>query len=153
MTIIKSISSVLTLLLFSLIIGVSVQAQPPNRDNARQIGNIPRLSESELNQLIQQVENGGDTFRVSLTDAFCQRPYDRTRSEGNMNDALRGFKKATDQLRIRFDARQLVDGRRPTPARPGQAPRHFHARQPAYRPRQERLVHITRGSKRPWQRV
>ena len=25
-----------------------------------------------------------------------------------MNDALRGFKKGTDQLRIRFDARQLV---------------------------------------------
>src|SRR5687767_14217607 len=67
-----------------------------------------RLSESELNQLIQRVENGGDTFRVSVTDAFFQRPYDRTRSEGNMNDALRGFKKATDQLRIRFDARQLV---------------------------------------------
>ena len=67
-----------------------------------------RLSESELNQLIQRVENGGDTFRVSLTDAFFQRPYDRTRSEGNMNDALRGFKKATDQIRIRFDARQLV---------------------------------------------
>jgi hypothetical protein len=60
-----------------------------------------RLSESELNQLIQRVENGGDKFRVSLTDAFFQRPYDRTRSEGNMNDALRGFKKATDQLRIR----------------------------------------------------
>lgn len=67
-----------------------------------------RLSESELNQLIQRVENGGDTVRVSLTDAFFQRPYDRTRSEGNMNDALRGFKKATDQVRIRFDARQLV---------------------------------------------
>ena len=67
-----------------------------------------RLSESELNQLIQRVENGGDTFRVSLTDAFFQRPYDRTRSEGNMNDAVRGFKKATDQVRIRFDARQLV---------------------------------------------
>jgi hypothetical protein len=67
-----------------------------------------RLSESELNQLIQRVENGGDTFRVSLTDAFFQRAYDRTRSEGDMNDALRGFKKATDQLRIRFDAKQLV---------------------------------------------
>jgi len=67
-----------------------------------------RLSESDLNQLIQRVENGGDTFRVSLTDAFFQRPYDRTRSEGKMNDALRGFKKTTDQLRIRFDARQLV---------------------------------------------
>ena len=67
-----------------------------------------RLSESELNQLIQRLENGGDTFRVSLTEAFFQRPYDRTRSEGNMNDALRGFKKATDQVRIRFDAGQLV---------------------------------------------
>src|SRR5689334_6919254 len=53
-----------------------------------------RLSESELNQLIQRVENGGDTFRVSLTDAFFQRPYDQTRGEGIMNDSLRGFKKA-----------------------------------------------------------
>ena len=67
-----------------------------------------RLSESELTLLIQQIENGGDKFRVSLTDAFGRRPYDRTRSEGNMNDALRGFKRATDQIRIRFDARQLV---------------------------------------------
>ncbi|HEY9500268.1 MAG TPA: hypothetical protein VIR01_01420, partial [Pyrinomonadaceae bacterium] len=46
-----------------------------------------RLSESELSQLIQQIENGGDKFRVSLTDAFDRRPYDRTRIEGNMNDA------------------------------------------------------------------
>ena len=72
-------------------------------------GSFP-LSESELHQLIQRVENGGDAFRVSLTDAFSRRPYDRTRSEGNMNDALRGFKKATDQLRISFDARQVVTG-------------------------------------------
>jgi hypothetical protein len=67
-----------------------------------------RLSESEVNLLIQQIENGCDTFRVSLTDAFFRRPYDRTRSEGNMNDALRDFKKATDQVRTCFDARQLV---------------------------------------------
>jgi len=67
-----------------------------------------QLSESELNQLIQRIENGGDTFRVSLTDAFSQRAYDRTRSEGEMNDALRGFKKATDQVRIHFDARELI---------------------------------------------
>src|ERR1041384_3584909 len=67
-----------------------------------------RLSESELTQLIQQIEDGGDKFRVSLTDAFDRRPYDRTRSDGDMNDALRGFKKATDQVRIRFDAGQLV---------------------------------------------
>lgn len=67
-----------------------------------------RLSESELTQLIQQIEDGGDKFRVSLSDAFDLRPSDHTRVESNMNDALRGFKKATDQVRIRFDARQLV---------------------------------------------
>jgi hypothetical protein len=67
-----------------------------------------RLSETEVNQLIQRIENGGDAFRVSLTDAFSKTPYDRTRSEGNMNDALRGFKKATDQVRIRFDAKELI---------------------------------------------
>jgi hypothetical protein len=67
-----------------------------------------RLSDSKLNQLIEEIENGGDQFRVSLTDAFFQRPYDRTRSEGKMNDALRGFKKAADQVRIRFDARELI---------------------------------------------
>ena len=67
-----------------------------------------RLSENEITQLIQQIENGGDKFRTSLTDAFDRRPYDHTRIEGNMNDALRGFKRATDELRIRFDDRQLV---------------------------------------------
>ena len=67
-----------------------------------------RLSESEVNQLIQRIEDGGDAFRVSLTDAFSRTLYDRTRSEANMNDALRSFKKATDQVRIRFDVRQLV---------------------------------------------
>jgi hypothetical protein len=67
-----------------------------------------RLSDSRLNQLIEDIENGGDRFRVSLTDAFFQQPYDRTRSEGKMNDALRGFKKAADQVRIRFDARELI---------------------------------------------
>jgi hypothetical protein len=67
-----------------------------------------RLSENELTQLILLIEEGGDQFRLSLTDAFFQGPYDRTRNEGNMNDALRSFKQATNQVRIRFDARQLV---------------------------------------------
>ena len=70
-------------------------------------GSFP-LSESELHQLVLRIENSGDKFRVSLTDAFFQRPYDRTSVEGNMNNALRGFKKATDQVRINFDARQLI---------------------------------------------
>ena len=69
-----------------------------------------RLSDRELDQLIRRIETGGDTFRSSLTDAFGRSRYDRTRREGNMNDAVGGFKNATDQLRNRFDAKQSVAG-------------------------------------------
>lgn len=56
--------------------------------------------------MIQRLETGGDTFRTSLTEAFEHTGYDHTDGEGNMNNALRGLKKETDQLRIQFDARQ-----------------------------------------------
>jgi hypothetical protein len=68
----------------------------------------PRLSDNELNQLIQQIEIGGDRFRSSLTDAFDGTGYDRSRSEGGMNDALRGLKNETDKLRTQFDARKPI---------------------------------------------
>ena len=68
------------------------------------------LSDDELNQLIQRLETGGDTFRLSLTDAFDKTGYDHTSGEGNMNNALRGLKKETDQLRNQFDAREPVTG-------------------------------------------
>jgi hypothetical protein len=69
-----------------------------------------RLSDSELGRLILRIDTGGDTFRSSLTDAFGESRYDQTRSEENMNNAVRGFKNATDQLRNQFDARQPVNG-------------------------------------------
>lgn len=81
----------------------SRQALPPVNSNRSS-----RLSDSELNQLIQRIETGEDTFRSSLTDAFGQGRYDQTTSEGNMNDAVRGLRNATDQLRNQFDARQPV---------------------------------------------
>jgi len=68
----------------------------------------PRLSVSDLNQLIQRLETGGDRFRSSLTDAFDRNRYNQTRSEGNMNVAVGDLKNATDQLRNQFDARQPV---------------------------------------------
>ena len=68
-----------------------------------------RLSDTELSQLIQRIDTGGDTFRLSLTDAFDQSRYDQSRSEGNMNDVVGSFKNATDQLRNQFDARQPIN--------------------------------------------
>jgi hypothetical protein len=66
----------------------------------------PRLSDSQLSQLIRRIETGGNTFRSSLQNAFAQRRYDRTGSESQVNDAVREFKNATDQLRTRFNTRQ-----------------------------------------------
>jgi hypothetical protein len=72
--------------------------------------NTSRLSDRELDQLIRRIETGGDTFRLSLTDAFDRSRFDQTRGEGRMNDAVGSFKNATDQVRNRFDARQAVAG-------------------------------------------
>jgi hypothetical protein len=66
------------------------------------------LSENELGQLIRRIDTGGEAFRTSLTEAFGESRYDQTRSEGTMNDHVRSFKNATDQLRNQFDSRQPV---------------------------------------------
>ncbi len=68
-----------------------------------------RLSDGELNQLIRRIENGGNRFQASLADAFDRSRYDQTTSESNVNDAVRDFKNATEQLRNRFDNRQPVN--------------------------------------------
>lgn len=67
-----------------------------------------RLSDDQLGQLIRRIDTGGEAFRSSLTDAFGESRYDQSRSEGTMNDRVRVFKSATDQLRNQFDSRQPV---------------------------------------------
>ncbi|MDQ6652263.1 MAG: hypothetical protein M3Y84_05930, partial [Acidobacteriota bacterium] len=69
-----------------------------------------RLSDQELTQLIGRIENGGETFRSSLSDAFDRSGYDQTRRQDNINESLRYFKSATDQLRNNFDARRSLQG-------------------------------------------
>jgi len=71
---------------------------------------LSRLSDNELNQLIQRIETGRNTFASSLTAAFDRNRYSQTGSERNMLVAVGDLKNATDQLRNQFDARQpLVD--------------------------------------------
>ena len=67
-----------------------------------------RLSDGELNQLIRRIETGSDRFRSSLNDALALRRYDRRTNETNINQSVRDFGSAADQLRNRFDARQSV---------------------------------------------
>ena len=67
---------------------------------------LSRLSDSELNQLIQRIETGRNNFASSLTAAFDRNRYSQTGSERNMLVAVGDLKNATDQLRNQFDARQ-----------------------------------------------
>ena len=69
---------------------------------------VSTLSDVELNQLIQRLETGGASFRTSLTEAFDHTGYDHTSGERNMNNALRGLKRGTDQLRNQFDSKQPI---------------------------------------------
>lgn len=66
-----------------------------------------RLSDSQLDQLIRRIEAGSNRFQSSLTDALNHR-NDQTTSEDNMNEAVRDFNNATDQLRNQFNAKQPV---------------------------------------------
>jgi hypothetical protein len=81
----------------------TVSLPPPTNSN----GSL-QLSDVDIDKVIQRLEINGDNFRTSLTEAFFATPNDRTTAEGNMNDALRGLKKSTDQLRNQFDTRQSL---------------------------------------------
>lgn len=70
--------------------------------------NRGRLSDNELNQLVQRIDIGGDTFRSSLTEAFSRSGYDRTNRERDMNTAVRSFKSATEGMRNQLDAGRSV---------------------------------------------
>jgi hypothetical protein len=73
MTIIKSTTSVFTLLLFSIIIGLGIQAQP-GRNNTRQVGNM-----------LQRLERSSSKFRNSLNVALVQKSVDQTQPQNDMN--------------------------------------------------------------------
>jgi hypothetical protein len=70
--------------------------------------NRSRLSNREVAQLVLRIDTGGDAFRSSLTEAFSESRYDRTTRERDMNQVLRGFKSATEDLRNQQDAGRPV---------------------------------------------
>ncbi len=70
--------------------------------------NAYRLSDREVMAIIQRVETSTNTFQTSLDRALDRSRIDGTRSEDNINEFVRNFESATDQLRARFDNRSSV---------------------------------------------
>src|SRR5215210_7035960 len=75
-----------------------------------QTGAAYRISDRQLDAIIRRVENGADRFRADLGNALNRSTYNGTRAEDNINQFVRDFENATDQLRSRFNSRSSATG-------------------------------------------
>ena len=62
-----------------------------------------RLSDDQVERLLERIEKGADTFRESLDDALDKSRIDDSRTEKELNDYVKAFENATDRLEKRFD--------------------------------------------------
>ena len=98
MAISKSLVSVFILLAFSIVIAVSIEAQPqPDRKNTQAVGNI-----------LQRLERSSSRFRNSLNVALVQGSVDQTRPENDVSTFQSGFDLAIEQFRDQFTRRLAV---------------------------------------------
>ena len=67
-----------------------------------------RLTDQQVKIIIRRVETNADKFRSSLDGALDSSRLDGTRREDNINEFIRSFESATDQLRERFNNRNSV---------------------------------------------
>ncbi|HKG15580.1 MAG TPA: hypothetical protein VKB12_19830, partial [Pyrinomonadaceae bacterium] len=70
-----------------------------------QTGGAYRIGDRQLDALIRRIENGTDRFRTDMGNALNRSTYNNTRAEDNINQFVRDFETATDQLRSRFTSR------------------------------------------------
>ncbi len=67
-----------------------------------------RMGDRQIDNLIRRVETSADTFRASVDRALDRSRIDGTTSEDNVNNFIRDFEAATDQLRSRFNSRNAA---------------------------------------------
>ncbi|HYE16165.1 MAG TPA: YMGG-like glycine zipper-containing protein [Pyrinomonadaceae bacterium] len=68
-------------------------------------GRPTRINDRQVEVILTRVEQSADRFRRSLDNALDRTRYDGTRAEDNINQFVRNFESATDQLRSRFNSR------------------------------------------------
>jgi hypothetical protein len=76
-----------------------------NSGYGNQPGVAYRIGDRQLDAVIRRIENGADRFRADMGNALDRSTYNGTRAEDNINQFMRDFETATDQLRSRFNSR------------------------------------------------
>ena len=67
-----------------------------------------RINDQQVEAIIRRIETRTDSFRASVDRGLDRSVYDGTRAENNINQFIRDFENATDQLRSRFNGRRSV---------------------------------------------
>ncbi|MCP9495415.1 MAG: YMGG-like glycine zipper-containing protein [Pyrinomonadaceae bacterium MAG19_C2-C3] len=67
-----------------------------------------RISDAQVEANIRRLEQASDRYKQSLDAALDRSRFDDTQSEDNINQLVKDFEDATDQLRSNFDDRRTV---------------------------------------------
>src|SRR5688572_5062084 len=67
-----------------------------------------RASDRQVEQIIQSIERRSDTFRRSFDAALDRSRLDGTYTEASVNEFVKAFENATNDLRSRFNGRTAV---------------------------------------------
>ena len=62
-----------------------------------------RLSDEQVERLLERIEKADDKYRESLDDALDKSHLDDSKQEGEINRYVKAFEDATDRLESRFD--------------------------------------------------
>jgi glutaminase len=62
-----------------------------------------RISQEAMKGLLERIEKHSDNFRASLDDALDKSRFDGSKREDNINNFVKDFEVATDNLKDRFD--------------------------------------------------
>jgi hypothetical protein len=68
-----------------------------------------RVTDAQVQNLMNRIETRSDAFRTSLDRALDRSRFDNSIREYNVNEFVKDFENATDELRRKFDGRTSVD--------------------------------------------
>ena len=86
---------------------LTTDAQAQTRRNTRR---TTRVNDRQVEQIIRSIEQRSDVFRRSFDAALDRSRFDGSYTEDSVNEFVKGFEEATNDLRSRFNGRTAAAG-------------------------------------------
>ncbi|MEP6703467.1 MAG: YMGG-like glycine zipper-containing protein [Acidobacteriota bacterium] len=104
-TLTKTTAAVMIFALAFLGFGFVLTTDAQTRRNARR---TTRVSDRQVEQIIRRIERRSDAFRRSFDAALDRSRFDGSYTEDSVNELVKAFETATNDLRSRFNGRTAV---------------------------------------------